>query len=82
MTSQSTWSYLEVIGSGEDGQVVVLEHAMGGRHHVLRGHQGPATELSSTIAGDHSHHPGILVGRRHLGPTYYPRALLYPTLTG
>ena len=40
--------------------ILVVEHAVGRRDHVLGGHQSAATELRAARAHQ-SHHPGILV---------------------
>ena len=82
-------------GGGGDGLggVLVEEHAVGGRHHVLAGHQGPAAEL--VPVGQEGGHPGVLVlletrklllrpqsgltHRVHLGTSHDPGGLLHST---
>ena len=52
-------TYRDVSSSDGLGGVLVEEHAVCGRDHVLTGYQGPATELASV--GQESCHPGVFV---------------------
>ena len=72
--------YLDVVHRVEGGQLIVSEHAVGGSHHVLGGHQGPPTELP-TQAADDGHGPWILVSWSNLRPPNYPGRFLYAALT-
>ena len=52
--------HLHVRGGERLLAVLVEEHAVGGRHHVLGGHQGGAAELAA-VGREQSGHPGVFV---------------------